>query len=118
MTALPEDVVTHRQGCDALGGYGHGKGPCTCGAHLLQRHLDDAVVVPLDQNCLPNGVMFDAFGEPRKRYVRVIFDGTTCVVDPVNVADTIGEDDPKNYVLQDTHLSEREFEDLPEFDGF
>jgi hypothetical protein len=22
----------HRQGCEALGGYGHGVGPCTCGA--------------------------------------------------------------------------------------
>jgi len=24
--------IQHRQGCDALGGYGHGVGSCTCGA--------------------------------------------------------------------------------------
>lgn len=28
MSNIPE----HKQGCDALGGYGHGVGPCTCGA--------------------------------------------------------------------------------------
>lgn len=28
----PKQVeVEHRQGCDALGGYGHGVGPCSCG---------------------------------------------------------------------------------------
>ena len=28
----PAALTEHRQGCDALGGYGHGIGPCTCGA--------------------------------------------------------------------------------------
>jgi len=27
-------MTAHKQGCDALGGYGHGKGPCTCGASM------------------------------------------------------------------------------------
>lgn len=27
---------THKQGCDALGGYGHGVGPCSCGAQPAQ----------------------------------------------------------------------------------
>lgn len=26
----PSADTEHRQGCDALGGYGHGIGPCTC----------------------------------------------------------------------------------------
>jgi len=26
------EAVAHKQGCEALGGYGHGVGPCSCGA--------------------------------------------------------------------------------------
>lgn len=34
LDALTYDSVQreHKPGCEALGGYGHGVGPCTCGA--------------------------------------------------------------------------------------
>ena len=75
-----------------------------------------------EQLCFPNGVMFDALGEPRVRYVRVTLDGHHCLVRPEDVADytaqgSLLEDQPP-YILTDTYLSEREFDDLPEFDGF
>jgi hypothetical protein len=72
--------------------------------------------------CRPNGLMFDAFGEPRVRYVRVSFDGAHCVMTPAeadaHMADAKANDDQSSYVLTDVYLSEREAEDLPEFDGF
>jgi hypothetical protein len=68
--------------------------------------------------CLPDGALFDALGEPRKRYVRITLDGSHCIDRPDAVADVIGDDDPQNYTLTDVYLSEREFDDLPEFDGF
>lgn len=71
----------------------------------------------LDQRCMPKGVMFDRTGRPRERYVRVIHDGTSCVVTPCDVADLIS-DNPSQYTLVDVHLSSDEFANLPEFDGF
>jgi hypothetical protein len=68
--------------------------------------------------CLPNGVMFDAFGRPRVRYVRVIHDGTTCVVPPGDVADMVDSERPDDYRTEDVYLSKEEFDALPEFDGF
>mgnify|MGYP000473453094 CR=1 FL=1 len=72
--------------------------------------------------CLPNGVMFDALGEPRTRYVRVSLNGSHCVMQP-SEGDTYLKDARENgddsaYVVADVYLSEREFEDLPEHDGF
>lgn len=71
--------------------------------------------------CLPNGVMFDAFGSPRTRYVRVSYDGAHMILDPAELesfkADaSAGGPDPHTYT--DVYLSEREFDELPEFDGF
>jgi hypothetical protein len=68
--------------------------------------------------CLPNGVLFDAFGRERVRYVRVIHDGTTCVVRPGDVADMIDSECPDDYRTEDVYLSKEEFDALPEFDGF
>lgn len=68
--------------------------------------------------CLPNGVMFDAFGRERVRYVRVIHDGTTCVVPPGDVADMVDSEQPDDYRTEDVYLSKEEFDALPEFDGF
>lgn len=66
--------------------------------------------------------MLDAFGEPRTRYVRVSLDGNHCVMHPSEgdtyLEDAKHSDDRSNYVLADVFLSEREFEDLPEHDGF
>lgn len=46
-TSAPQQPaqVEHRPGCDALGGYGHGFGPCSCGAQQVQslpKWIDDA----------------------------------------------------------------------------
>jgi hypothetical protein len=70
----------------------------------------------------PNGLMFDAFGEPRARYVRVSLNGAHCVMHPSEgdtyVGDARGAGDESPYVVADVYLSEREFENLGEFDGF
>lgn len=74
----------------------------------------------LTLKCLPHGVMFDAFGEPRKHYTRVISDGSTCVCAALQLIEW-QEDEARNpgtYVFQDVYLSDREFADLPEFNGF
>lgn len=66
------------------------------------------------------GLMFDAFGAPRTRYVRVTLDSRHCVMRP-SEGDTYIEDASAcgdNYIVRDVYLSEREFNDLPEFDGF
>lgn len=79
----------------------------------------DAQQTPVSTSiCLPSGVMFDALGEPRKRYVRITHDGAHCIVQPDDVKDMVDSEKPEDYTLTDTYLSEREFEDLPEFDGF
>jgi hypothetical protein len=67
-------------------------------------------------------LMFDALGEPRTRYVRVSLDGNHCVMHPregdayLEEARQNGDDSP--YVVADVYLSEREFNDLPEHEGF
>lgn len=76
------------------------------------------------QACQINGLMFDALGEPRTRYVRVTLDGSHCVLDAregdryVADARAAGDDAADRYVVRDVYLSEREFDALPEFDGF
>jgi hypothetical protein len=81
----------------------------------------DAPVAP-SQICLPNGLPFDAFGEPRTRYVRVTLDGNHCVMHPVEgdrfIEEARANGDESAYVVADVYLSEREFDDLPEHDGF
>ena len=90
------------------------------------RRLDDGM--PADavrfagEVCLPNGLMFDALGAPRTRYVRVSLAGNHCVMRP-SEGDTYLQDardcgDDSEYTVADVWLSEREFEDLPEHDGF
>ena len=74
------------------------------------------------ERCQPNGLMFDALGEPRTRHVRVTLDGSHCVMTPIDgdryVQDARDAGDESPYVVADVWLSEREFEDLPEHDGF
>lgn len=65
----------------------------------------------------PNGVPFDEKGNERKRRVRITFEGSHCICEPKDVADMLG-DDPSQYTLTDTWLSDAELEALPEFDGF
>ena len=74
--------------------------------------------------CQPEGLKFDAFGEPRTRYVRVTLNRSHCVMHPsegdcyVEDARNAGDPDWERYIVRDVWLSEREFEDLPEHDGF
>ena len=74
------------------------------------------------QKCQINGLMFDALGEPRTRHVRVTLNGNNCVMTPVDgdryVQDARDAGDDTDYEVRDVYLSEREFEDLPEHDGF
>ena len=81
-----------------------------------------AAVQAEHQRCQPNGLMFDALGEPRTRHVRVTLDGGHCVMTPVDgdryVQDAREAGDDSPYVVADVWLSAREFEDLPEHDGF
>ena len=75
-----------------------------------------------DQKAQLDGLKFDALGEPRKRYVRVTLDGSHCVMDPIEgdrfLADARAGGDESHYEVRDVWLSEREFDDLPEHEGF
>ena len=66
---------------------------------------------------------FDAFGEPRQRFVRVSLEGSNhCIMHPSEgdcyLKDARDAGDEATYTVTDVWLSEREFEDLPEHDGF
>lgn len=65
----------------------------------------------------------DGMGEPRTRYVRVSLNGSNhCVMHPSEgdayLADAKAAGDESDYTVRDVWLSEREFEDLPEHEGF
>lgn len=62
--------------------------------------------------------MAAASGNQRVRYVRVIHDGTTCVVSPQEVESLVDAERPDDYRTQDVYLSKEEHDALPEFDGF
>lgn len=66
--------------------------------------------------------MLDALGEPRTRYVRVTLDGNHCVMSAVEgdrfLTEARNAGDESAYEITDVYLSEREFEDLPEHEGF
>lgn len=76
--------------------------------------------------CQPDGFMFDAFCNPRVRYVRVSYDGQHLILSLPEVeawkmeaeaaAASLGQTDPHTY--SDVYLSEEEADALPEFDGF
>lgn len=92
------------------------------------RRLDDGL--PADavrfagEVCQAEGLKFDAFGVPRTRYVRVTLNRSHCVMHPsegdcyVQDARDAGDPDWERYIVRDVWLSEREFEDLPEHNGF
>jgi hypothetical protein len=66
----------------------------------------------------PEAAMFDAFGNPRTRHVRITHDGVSLIERPENVTAMVEQDRISDYTLTDVYLSERELDDLPEFDGF
>lgn len=75
-----------------------------------------------EPKCQPDGLMFDALGAPRVRYVRVSLDRSHCVMTVAEAEqykrDCLEHGDKSAYTYTDTYLSEREFNDLPEHDGF
>ena len=85
--------------------------------------VNDAAGLYARQAVKINGLMFDALGEPRTRYVRVTLDGIHCVMHPsegdcyVEDSRNAGDPDWERYIVRDVWLSEREFDSLPEFDG-
>ena len=88
---------------------------------ITGRMLED-FATRIEAICQPDGLKFDALGEPRNRYVRVTLDGNHCVMHP-SEGDTYLKDARENgdespYVVRDVWLSEREFDDLPEHNGF
>ena len=70
----------------------------------------------------PDGILFDALGAPRVRYVRITLDGSHMILTPAEAGAYLAEakagGDGCAYLTRDVFLSEREAEDLPEFDGF
>ncbi len=72
--------------------------------------------------CLPNGLPFDQHGDPRVRYVRVSLHGSHCVMRPSEgdsyLQDARDEGDDSPYAVRDVYMSEREFEIMPEHNGF
>jgi hypothetical protein len=69
--------------------------------------------------CLPNGVLFDAFGHARERYVRVTLDGSHLILHPRELdAFKANEEEPERFTYTDVYLSPEEADALPEFDGF
>ena len=56
----------HRQGCDALGGYGNGIGPCTCGAQPSGEVLTDADPPSFDWRTTP---IMSPYSRPGTRVV-------------------------------------------------
>ena len=52
-----------------------------------------------------------------ERFVRLIYDGSWCVMTPDDAADTIKES-ADTYHTEDVHLTQDQFDALPEFSGF
>lgn len=99
-----------------------------CGSDMVMaatmvtgRMLED-FATRIEAICQPDGLKFDAFGEPRTRYVRVTLNGSHLVMHPSEgdryVQDARDAGDESEYEVRDVWLSEREFDDLGEFDGF
>jgi hypothetical protein len=84
--------------------------------------MSDAAEADEDRHSLMAAMMFDAFGNRRERFVRVRLDCNICVMSPQE-GDTYAQDakdagDTSEYVISDVYLSQREFDDLPEHEGF
>lgn len=69
--------------------------------------------------CMPDGLPTDKDGNPRKRYVRITYDGSSCVCKPGEAKDIIGDSfEPEKYKTEDVYLSDQEVAAMPEFDGW
>jgi hypothetical protein len=125
--AEPTDGQTERcPDCGVLmeGVFFHFK-DCPRSARLLVRanHSGVAAIPQAEKEagskCQPDGLMFDAFGNPRVKFARVVFEGSTCVCRLSEAADMAPTgDDADAYEIKEVWLSEQEFAALPEFEGW
>lgn len=72
---------------------------------------------------LPPGACIDPALYPEltapRRFVRIEHFGSFCICSPENVGDWIADaDDPSEYKITDVWMTQKEFDDLPEFKGF
>jgi hypothetical protein len=61
--------------------------------------------------------------QDKKRYVRIRFNGSSCIVEPNMVAQLVADDfsdrEPgEEYSTEDVWMTPHEFENLPEFAGW
>lgn len=121
--ALRDEVEPQTFMGEPVASYVVSKNGCAaCKARLAEILASEAVVPSVNTDiCLPNGVMFDWRGEPRTKRVRLTFDGAHLILNQKEAdayLDELDADCRAEYTLSDVYLSEREFDDLPEFDGF
>lgn len=53
-----------------------------------------------------------------EKYVRITFDSSYCVVNPIDAKEFADEDEHGEYEFADIDLTKDQFEKLPEFQGF
>lgn len=71
--------------------------------------------------CTAAGRLFDLAVDrlTRREYIRLIHDGTPCIMTPGDACDTLQDaDDPKVYKVESVYLTNRQFRALPEFLGW
>lgn len=57
--------------------------------------------------------------QDKKRFVRLSYDGSSCICRPEEVDDMMRDaDDPDGYTREDVWMSEAAFNKLPDFAGF
>ena len=72
--------------------------------------------IPRD-NFPPANHHYDCKEYKAERFVRVIYDGNNCIMEPDDAADMIADGDG-GYQTEDVFMSRDQFDKLPEFDGF
>lgn len=56
--------------------------------------------------------------QQRQLYKRVMYDGTSCIIEPNGVADMLNGADPSDYEITDIMLTPEQVARMPEFEGF
>ena len=54
-----------------------------------------------------------------EKFVRVLYDDTPCVMEPLDAEDFIKDaDGNEQYILEDIYITRDQYENMPEFQGF
>lgn len=62
---------------------------------------------------------WDALFGKRETFVRVELDGSWCICEPRDVPDLkVGAEDGDTYIVTEVRMTRRQFERLPEFEGW